>query len=127
MQVENEYKNVEAAFHEKGPSYVRWAALMAVNLHTGVPWVMCKQDDAPDPVVSSLVLQCLAFSNCCFKGNPPFSGLEDVQSACWPPSSVLRRPCCALLPLFLEDFFSLTVTDGRRAFCEGNSAMKSNV
>lgn len=76
MQVENEYKNVEAAFHEKGPSYVRWAALMAVNLQTGVPWVMCKQDDAPDPVVSSLVLQCLAFSDCCFKGNPPFSGLK---------------------------------------------------
>jgi hypothetical protein len=92
IQVENEYKNVEAAFHEKGPSYVRWAALMAVNLQTGVPWVMCKQDDAPDPVVSSLVLQCLAFSNCCFKGNPPFSGLEDVQSACRPPSSVLFGP-----------------------------------
>lgn len=24
---------------------------MAVGLETGVPWVMCKQDDAPDPVV----------------------------------------------------------------------------
>jgi len=23
-------------------------------LGTGVPWVMCKQDDAPDPVVSHL-------------------------------------------------------------------------
>ncbi|KAJ6412639.1 hypothetical protein OIU84_005645 [Salix udensis] len=52
-QVENEYKMVEAAFHEKGPSYVRWAAAMAVNLQTGVPWVMCKQDDAPDPVINS--------------------------------------------------------------------------
>lgn len=28
-----------------------WAANMAVGLGTGVPWVMCKQDDAPDPVV----------------------------------------------------------------------------
>ncbi|XP_011003430.1 PREDICTED: beta-galactosidase 16-like [Populus euphratica] len=53
QQIENEYKNVEAAFHEKGPSYVRWAASMAVNLQTGVPWVMCKQDDAPDPVINS--------------------------------------------------------------------------
>ncbi|CAK7346941.1 unnamed protein product [Dovyalis caffra] len=52
-QVENEYKNVEAAFHEKGPGYVRWAAAMAVSLQTGVPWVMCKQDDAPDPVINS--------------------------------------------------------------------------
>lgn len=43
---------VEAAFHENGPPYVRWAAEMAVGLQTGVPWVMCKQDDAPDPVVS---------------------------------------------------------------------------
>jgi len=25
---------------------------MAVGLQTGVPWLMCKQDDAPDPVVS---------------------------------------------------------------------------
>jgi len=25
---------------------------MALDLGTGVPWVMCKQDDAPDPVVS---------------------------------------------------------------------------
>nr|XP_011468258.1 PREDICTED: beta-galactosidase 6 isoform X2 [Fragaria vesca subsp. vesca] len=52
-QVENEYQNVEAAFHEKGPAYVRWAAKMAVDLQTGVPWVMCKQTDAPDPVVNT--------------------------------------------------------------------------
>jgi len=25
---------------------------MAVNLQTGVPWMMCKPDDAPDPIVS---------------------------------------------------------------------------
>ncbi|KAI9165149.1 hypothetical protein LWI28_008663 [Acer negundo] len=49
-QIENEYQNVEAAFGEKGPSYVQWAAKMAVELETGVPWVMCKQIDAPDPV-----------------------------------------------------------------------------
>lgn len=42
---------MEAAFHEKGRAYVRWAAKMAVGLQTGVPWVMCKQDDAPDSVV----------------------------------------------------------------------------
>lgn len=29
---------------------------MAVGLDTGVPWVMCKEDDAPDPVVSHLLL-----------------------------------------------------------------------
>ncbi|XP_028787785.1 beta-galactosidase 16 [Neltuma alba] len=52
-QIENEYANVEAAFHERGPSYVRWAAQMAVGLHTGVPWAMCKQDDAPGPVINA--------------------------------------------------------------------------
>ena len=35
-----------------GPFYVRWVAKMAVDLQTGVPWVMCKQTNAPDPVVS---------------------------------------------------------------------------
>ncbi|KAK4481313.1 hypothetical protein RD792_012198 [Penstemon davidsonii] len=52
-QIENEYQNVEKAFHEKGPPYVTWAAAMAVGLNTGVPWVMCKQDDAPDPVINA--------------------------------------------------------------------------
>uniref|UniRef100_A0ACD5VVP2 Uncharacterized protein n=1 Tax=Avena sativa TaxID=4498 RepID=A0ACD5VVP2_AVESA len=52
-QIENEYKLVEAAFHSRGPPYVRWAAAMAVNLHTGVPWMMCKQDDAPDPIINT--------------------------------------------------------------------------
>ena len=33
-----------------------WAAKMAVGLETGVPWVMCKEEDAPDPVVSSPIL-----------------------------------------------------------------------
>lgn len=37
-----------------GKAYTKWAAQMAVGLGTGVPWVMCKQDDAPDPVVSFL-------------------------------------------------------------------------
>ncbi|XP_051221950.1 beta-galactosidase 7-like [Lolium perenne] len=52
-QIENEYKLVEAAFHSRGPPYVQWAAAMAVNLQTGVPWMMCKQDDAPDPIINT--------------------------------------------------------------------------
>ncbi|PKA64759.1 Beta-galactosidase 16 [Apostasia shenzhenica] len=52
-QIENEYQNVQHAFHEKGPAYVKWAASMAVGLQTGVPWMMCKQDDAPDPVINT--------------------------------------------------------------------------
>uniref|UniRef100_A0A8R7PXH9 Beta-galactosidase n=1 Tax=Triticum urartu TaxID=4572 RepID=A0A8R7PXH9_TRIUA len=52
-QIENEYKLIEGAFHSRGPPYVRWAAVMAVNLQTGVPWMMCKQDDAPDPIINT--------------------------------------------------------------------------
>ncbi|XP_021300055.1 beta-galactosidase 16-like [Herrania umbratica] len=52
-QIENEYQLVEPAFHEKGPPYVKWAAEMAVGLQTGVPWMMCKQSDAPDPVINT--------------------------------------------------------------------------
>lgn len=51
-QIENEYGNVEAAF-PGGSSYVKWAGSMAVGLNTGVPWVMCKQPDAPDPVINT--------------------------------------------------------------------------
>ncbi|KAF1890116.1 hypothetical protein Lal_00025449 [Lupinus albus] len=52
-QIENEYTLVEGAFHEKGPTYVNWAVQMAVKTQTGVPWIMCKQDDAPDPAINT--------------------------------------------------------------------------
>ncbi|TVU19483.1 hypothetical protein EJB05_35634, partial [Eragrostis curvula] len=53
FKIENEYQTVEAAFRSSGTRYVRWAAAMAVSLQTGVPWVMCKQDNAPDPVINA--------------------------------------------------------------------------
>ncbi|KAL8118080.1 hypothetical protein AgCh_015838 [Apium graveolens] len=52
-QIENEYgpqsKNLGAAGH----NYMTWAAKLAVGLDTGVPWVMCKEEDAPDPVINT--------------------------------------------------------------------------
>jgi len=39
-----------------GQNYVNWAAKLAVEMGTGVPWVMCKEDNAPYLVVSSLTL-----------------------------------------------------------------------
>lgn len=53
VQIENEYGPVEYELGAPGKSYTKWAADMAIGLGTGVPWIMCKQDDAPDPVVSS--------------------------------------------------------------------------
>ncbi|XP_050231196.1 beta-galactosidase 13-like [Mercurialis annua] len=52
-QIENEYKSVELSFRESGRRYVEWAGNMAVGLNTGVPWIMCKQNDAPDSVIST--------------------------------------------------------------------------
>ncbi|KAA8515324.1 hypothetical protein F0562_018445 [Nyssa sinensis] len=52
-QVENEYGNVEGAYGVGGLLYVKWAAETAVSLNTTVPWVMCQQGDAPDPVINT--------------------------------------------------------------------------
>ncbi|KAJ4959380.1 hypothetical protein NE237_026491 [Protea cynaroides] len=52
-QIENEYGPVEYEVGAPGKAYTNWAAKMAVGLGTGVPWVMCKQDDAPDPVINA--------------------------------------------------------------------------
>ncbi|KAK8934992.1 Beta-galactosidase 6 [Platanthera zijinensis] len=52
-QIENEYGNVEWAYGAAAKPYVNWAASMAASLETGVPWVMCQQDDAPDPIINT--------------------------------------------------------------------------
>ena len=52
-QIENEYNHIQLAYEEKGDSYVQWAANMAVAFDIGVPWIMCKQRDAPDPVINA--------------------------------------------------------------------------
>lgn len=45
---------MESVVGSGGKPYAHWAAQMAVGTNAGVPWVMCKQDDAPDPVVCSV-------------------------------------------------------------------------
>lgn len=54
-QIENEYGNggIESAYGSAGQSYVKWAAGMALSLDTGVPWIMCQQADAPDPIINT--------------------------------------------------------------------------
>ncbi|AQL09739.1 Beta-galactosidase 5 [Zea mays] len=53
--IENEYGPEGREFGAAGQAYINWAAKMAVGLGTGVPWVMCKEEDAPDPVVYSII------------------------------------------------------------------------
>lgn len=53
LQIENEYGDVEGSYGQKGKDYVKWAAKMAVGLGAGVPWVMCKQTDAPEYIIDA--------------------------------------------------------------------------
>jgi hypothetical protein len=52
-QIENEYGDVEKSYGQKGKDYVKWAASMALGLGAGVPWVMCKQTDAPENIIDA--------------------------------------------------------------------------
>ncbi|KAH1252318.1 Beta-galactosidase 5 [Glycine max] len=65
-QIENEYGPESRG--AAGRAYVNWAASMAVGLGTGVPWVMCKENDAPDPVINS----CNGFYCDDFSPNKPY-------------------------------------------------------
>ncbi|KAJ8762126.1 hypothetical protein K2173_007276 [Erythroxylum novogranatense] len=67
-QIENEFGAESKALGAAGQAYVNWAAKMAVGLNTGVPWVMCKEDDAPDPVINA----CNGFYCDAFTPNKPY-------------------------------------------------------
>ncbi|KAL8099895.1 hypothetical protein AgCh_032230 [Apium graveolens] len=54
FKIENEYGAERMALGAASASYINWAAKMALGLDTGVPWVMCKEDDAPDLIISVL-------------------------------------------------------------------------
>lgn len=52
-QIENEYGNVESSYGSGAKPYVDWSASMAISQDTGVPWVMCQQSDAPNPLINT--------------------------------------------------------------------------
>ncbi|GAB2291951.1 hypothetical protein Dimus_026201 [Dionaea muscipula] len=52
-QIENEYDHIKAAFKTAGERYIRWAGDFALSLGTGVPWIMCKQKNAPGEVINA--------------------------------------------------------------------------
>ncbi|KAK3026534.1 hypothetical protein RJ639_041831, partial [Escallonia herrerae] len=67
-QIENEYGPQGKALGAAGHEYMAWAAKLAVGLGTGVPWVMCKEEDAPDPVINT----CNGFYCDAFSPNRPY-------------------------------------------------------
>ncbi|KFK30461.1 hypothetical protein AALP_AA7G264100 [Arabis alpina] len=52
-QIENEYNAVQLAYKENGERYIKWAADLVESLNLGIPWVMCKQNDAPGNVINA--------------------------------------------------------------------------
>ncbi|KFK27244.1 hypothetical protein AALP_AA8G356800 [Arabis alpina] len=52
-QIENEYGPMEWKDGAGPKAYTKWAAQMALGLNTGVPWIMCKQEDAPSPIIDT--------------------------------------------------------------------------
>ncbi|KAL6616473.1 hypothetical protein ACP70R_038743 [Stipagrostis hirtigluma subsp. patula] len=67
LQIENEYGDSEQAYGAGGKPYAMWAASMALAQNTGVPWIMCQQYDAPDPVINT----CNSFYCDTFQPNSP--------------------------------------------------------
>ncbi|XP_010548094.1 PREDICTED: beta-galactosidase 11 [Tarenaya hassleriana] len=52
-QIENEYSAVQRAYKQDGMNYINWAANLVDSMNLGIPWVMCKQNDAPDPMINA--------------------------------------------------------------------------
>ncbi|KAJ8899934.1 hypothetical protein K2173_019639 [Erythroxylum novogranatense] len=52
-QIENEYGNVEWAYGSDGYDYIKWCANLAQGYKVGIPWIMCQQDNAPPPMIST--------------------------------------------------------------------------
>ncbi|XP_076927574.1 beta-galactosidase 3-like [Bidens hawaiensis] len=77
-QVENEYGSYELSYGEGGRSYTQWAAKMALSQNTGVPWIMCQQWDAPDPVINT----CNSFY--CDEFKPIFPTMPKIWTENWP-------------------------------------------
>ncbi|XP_057767562.1 beta-galactosidase 15-like [Salvia miltiorrhiza] len=52
-QIENEYGNIMGPYGAGGKAYINWCANMADSLSIGVPWIMCQQPDAPQPMINT--------------------------------------------------------------------------
>ncbi|XP_020203058.1 beta-galactosidase 15 [Cajanus cajan] len=52
-QIENEYGNVMSTYGDAGKAYIDWCANMAESFNIGVPWIMCQQSNAPQPMINT--------------------------------------------------------------------------
>ncbi|XP_057443397.1 beta-galactosidase-like [Lotus japonicus] len=68
-QIENEYGDVISHYGEEGNAYIKWCAQMALSQNISVPWIMCKQNNAPSPMINT----CNGYYCDNFKPNNPKS------------------------------------------------------
>ncbi|KAL0345105.1 UNVERIFIED_CONTAM: Beta-galactosidase [Sesamum radiatum] len=66
-QIENEYGPVEWEIGAPGVAYTAWFVKMALALDIPVPWIMCKQETTPAPMIDA----CNGFYCDGFKPNKP--------------------------------------------------------
>ncbi|XP_043708583.1 beta-galactosidase-like [Telopea speciosissima] len=52
-QIENEYGDIMKPYGEAGVKYMQWCAKMAESQNIGIPWIMCQQDNAPQPMINT--------------------------------------------------------------------------
>ncbi|PKA48099.1 Beta-galactosidase 15 [Apostasia shenzhenica] len=52
-QIENEYGNIQSPYGDAGKQYIQWCAELAESYDVGVPWIMCQQPDAPQPMIDT--------------------------------------------------------------------------
>ncbi|KAK2973788.1 hypothetical protein RJ640_008193, partial [Escallonia rubra] len=78
VEVENEYGFYETAYGEGGKAYALWAAKMALSQNVGVPWIMCQQFDAPEPVINT----CNSFY--CDQFTPSSPNSPKIWTENWP-------------------------------------------
>ncbi|KAL0763774.1 hypothetical protein Bca101_079925 [Brassica carinata] len=68
FKIENEYSAVQRAYKQDGINYIKWASKLVDSMNLGIPWVMCKHNDAPDPMVKFRV----------FGDSPVKRSVEDI-------------------------------------------------
>ncbi|VVA30988.1 PREDICTED: beta-galactosidase [Prunus dulcis] len=51
--IENENGNVQSYYGDAGKAYMNRCSNFAQSLYIGVPWIMCQQSDAPQPMIST--------------------------------------------------------------------------
>lgn len=61
MKIENDYSHIQRAFKDKAITYMRWAADLVLGFKAEIPWVMCKQNEAPGEIVS--LVYCFTISS----------------------------------------------------------------